>query len=263
MTITDSTDGYTLAGVPLATARFDAAMEHLLTGDLDGTADVHFVTAHTIVEASRDRQLAALLTDARISFPDGMPLVWSGRAVGEASHRVYGPDAMLALCDRGRRLGYRHYFYGGAEGTPELLAERLAARFPGMEVAGTYSPPFRPLTPQEDLEVCERINAAAPDFVWVGLGSPKQDYWVAEHRGRIRARALLAVGAAFDFHSGLVEEAPAWMRRTGLQWAHRLAQEPRRLWRRYTVVNATFLWLAGRSLTRHWARRIWSRSTPD
>jgi N-acetylglucosaminyldiphosphoundecaprenol N-acetyl-beta-D-mannosaminyltransferase len=240
-------DSYRLLGVDVTAWYFDEAVEELLSRVQDRRAvGVHFITAHTLVEADADPSLKQALNDSEFVSPDGMPLVWVGKLRGRRVQRVYGPDTMLAVCDRGRAQGARHFFYGGAEGVPELLAERLTARFPGLEVAGTYSPPFRELTAEEDAEVVAMIDAADADFVWVGLGSPKQDRWVAEHRGRIRAGALMAVGAAFDFHSGRVREAPRWVRQSGFQWLHRLLSEPRRLAKRYTAYNARFLWLLTR-----------------
>jgi len=199
-------------------------------------------TAHTLVEAQRDRSLRERINRATIATPDGMPLVWLCRAAGHPDvTRVYGPDLMLALCEAGCSSGLRHYFYGGAEGVPEMLAAELTRRFPDLQVAGTLSPPYRPLTAQEDAAIVEQINATRPDVVWVGLGTPKQDFWVADHRGKVNAAALIAVGAAFDFHSGRVKQAPRWIQRSGLEWLYRLIQEPRRLWKRYLVDNIIFL----------------------
>lgn len=197
---------------------------------------------HGVMESQRDPELARIHNESGMTTPDGMPMVWAGRAAGAAwMERVYGPDLMLAVCARAAERGWRSYFYGGAEGVPERLAERLGARFPGLVVAGAWSPPFRPLTPEEDDEVVARINAARPDLVWVGLSTPKQERWMAAHVGRIEAAALLGVGAAFDIHAGTLRQAPLWMQRSGLEWLFRLAVEPRRLWRRYLVNNPRFV----------------------
>jgi N-acetylglucosaminyldiphosphoundecaprenol N-acetyl-beta-D-mannosaminyltransferase len=150
---------------------------------------------------------------------------------------------MLALCERAAQRGYRHFFYGGAPGVPEKLTDRLKARFPKLNVTGTYSPPFRPLTPQEDREIVHTINATKPDIVWVGISTPKQERWMAEHVKLLSAPVLIGVGAAFDFHAGLKKQAPAWMQKSGLEWSYRLMSEPRRLWLRYAVNNPFFLWL--------------------
>lgn len=198
---------------------------------------------HGVMESQRDEALRLIHNRAGMVAPDGMPLVWMGRLSGHSQMaRVYGPDLLLAVCAVSGRERYKHYFYGGAEGVPELLARRLRARYPELDVVGSHSPPFRPLTTAEDDEIVERINAAQPDFVWVGLSTPKQERWVHEHRGRLTAPVLVGVGAAFDFVAGLKPQAPQWMQRSGLEWTFRLATEPRRLWRRYLVNNPVFVW---------------------
>ncbi len=197
---------------------------------------------HGVMESQQDEDLRQIHNHAGMVVPDGMPLVWLGKLHGH-SHmtRVYGPDLMLALCERSVERGYRHYLYGGAEGVPELLAERLGQRFPGIQITGTYSPPFRPLTPEEDETIVQRINQSHPDIVWVGLSTPKQERWMAAHVGRVSAPVLIGVGAAFDFHAGLKPQAPRWMQRSGLEWFFRLLTEPRRLWRRYLINNPKFV----------------------
>ncbi|HKE98122.1 MAG TPA: WecB/TagA/CpsF family glycosyltransferase [Actinomycetes bacterium] len=197
---------------------------------------------HGVMESQRDPELRRIHNASGLTTPDGMPMVWAGRRAG-AGHmaRVYGPDLMLELCALSVERGWSSFFYGGAPGVPERLAERLAARFPGLRVAGCLSPPFRPLTPQEDEEVVRRIDASGADLVWVGLSTPKQERWMAAHVGRLRAPVLLGVGAAFDIHAGLLPQAPRWMQRSGLEWLYRLAREPRRLWRRYLGNNPRFL----------------------
>jgi N-acetylglucosaminyldiphosphoundecaprenol N-acetyl-beta-D-mannosaminyltransferase len=198
---------------------------------------------HGVMESHRDRTLRDIHNAAGMVVPDGMPLVWLSRLRGFRDvERVYGPDLLLACCDRSRTTGYRHFFYGGASGVPELLGARLQARFPGLSVVGAYSPPFRALTPAEDAELVQRINTARPDIVWVGLGTPKQERWMAEHRAALDAAVLIGVGAAFDFHAGLKRQAPRWMQRSGLEWLFRLLAEPRRLWRRYLRNNPLFVW---------------------
>lgn len=197
---------------------------------------------HVVMEARRDAGLRRVVNEADLAVPDGVPLVWVGRLKGHpAVRRVYGPDLTLLLCERAAKRGHRCFFYGGAPGVAAQLADELKRRFPGLAVAGTEAPPFRPLTPAEDDEAVARINAAAPDLVFVGLGCPKQEHWMAAHRGRLQAPALLGVGAAFDFHTGRVPQAPRWMMRSGLEWLYRLAQEPRRLWHRYLVYNPLFV----------------------
>jgi N-acetylglucosaminyldiphosphoundecaprenol N-acetyl-beta-D-mannosaminyltransferase len=178
-----------------------------------------------------------------------MPLVWWCRGSGMAqARRVYGPDMLDAVCGFGVQHGYRHYFYGGTPALLERLVARLEHRHPGLVVAGYHAPPFRPLSAAEDAQDIAAINAARPDFVWVGLGMPKQEKWMAAHIGRIEATALLGVGAAFDFHAGTKPHAPRWMQRWGLEWLFRLMCEPRRLARRYLVGNTVFLLLAAQQL---------------
>lgn len=200
---------------------------------------------HGIMEAQSSESFRAILRSADMVVPDGMPLVWLGRLRGHGGlrRRVYGPELMLELCRVSAGRGYRHFFYGGAPGVAERLAQELKRRFAGLEVAGIYSPPFRPLTEAEDQEVIERINHAKTDVLWVGLGTPKQERWIAEHQGRLTAGVMLGVGAAFDIHSGRCRQAPAWMREHGLEWLYRLLQEPRRLWRRYLVLGPQFVCL--------------------
>ncbi len=232
---------FPLAELRINAASFAAFLERVLRAPETGERlSVHFATAHSVVEAHGDPRLQAALA-AGIVEPDGMPLVWVGRRSGLAVERVCGPDFMPALAGAGVAPGRRHYLYGGAPGVPEELAAALTARFPGLLVVGMESPPFRPLTAQEDDEMVARINAARPDYVWIGLGAPKQDLWAAEHRARLDAAALLAVGAAFDFHAGRRRRAPRWMQRTGTEWLFRLLSEPRRLLGRYTRTNLAFV----------------------
>lgn len=229
--------------VTVSAAPFEAVLERVLAAPASGERlALHFATVHSLVEAYDNAQLRSALSHGLVQ-PDGMPLVWLGRRSGLPVERVCGPDFMPALIERGVGVGRSHYFFGGVPGVPEELAARFAARFPGLRVAGTMSPPFRPLSEEEDTAIVAAINAAAPDYVWVGLGAPKQDLWVADHRGRLSSAALLAVGAAFDFYAGRQRRAPSWMQRTGTEWIYRLVSEPRRLAGRYTRINARFAWL--------------------
>ncbi|HKV61108.1 MAG TPA: WecB/TagA/CpsF family glycosyltransferase [Candidatus Acidoferrum sp.] len=197
---------------------------------------------HGIVEAQRDSSFKALLYAMDLVVPDGMPLVWLGRRQGyHLRRRVYGPNLLLAFCEKSVQEGHRHFFLGGEPGVPERLAESLKTRFPGLHVAGTCSPPFRQLNASEDEELVELINRAAPDVLWVGLGAPKQERWMHEHKSRLRVPVMVGVGAAFDMFSGKRRQAPLWMREHGLEWLFRLIQEPGRLWRRYLVYGAQFV----------------------
>jgi len=230
-----------VADVAVNAMRFADLLARVLAApDAGERLSLHFATAHTIVEAHADARLREALAHGLVQ-PDGMPLVWLGRRAGLPVERVCGPDFMPAVAAGGVPLGRRHYFYGGAPGIPEALAAGLAARHPGLAVAGTMSPPFRALSPGEDADIVARINAARPDYVWVGLGAPRQDLWVAAHRDVLDAAVLLAVGAAFDFHAGRRRRAPRWMQRTGTEWLFRLVSEPRRLAGRYTRTNLAFV----------------------
>jgi N-acetylglucosaminyldiphosphoundecaprenol N-acetyl-beta-D-mannosaminyltransferase len=223
--------------------------------------DPHYVCVtgvHGVMESRRDAALRRIHNEAGMVTPDGMPLVWLARHAGYGHvERVYGPDLMLACCRASIDRGYRHYFYGGSEGVADLLASRLAERFPGLCVAGTCTPPFRELTADEDDEIIGRINASRPDIVWVGLSTPKQERWMHAHVRRLSAPVLIGVGAAFDFHAGLKRQAPGWMQRSGLEWSFRLMTEPRRLWRRYLRNNPAFVWAVLLQQTR--AARIGTR----
>jgi N-acetylglucosaminyldiphosphoundecaprenol N-acetyl-beta-D-mannosaminyltransferase len=199
-------------------------------------------TVHTIMECQKSPLLRTAVNNAGMVTPDGMPLVWLANWESDYPvKRVYGPDLMLAVCERSLQRGYKHFFYGGAAGVPELLADKLKTRYPGLQIAGTYSPPFRRLSSKEEGRVNEMINEANPDIVWVGLGTPKQDLWMAKHRPGLNAPVIIAVGAAFDFHTSRLPQAPPWMQQNGLEWLFRLLQEPTRLWYRYLVYNPWFI----------------------
>lgn len=201
-----------------------------------------FSPVSTIMQCRQDPELRKVANHAGLVNPDGMPLVFLSRMMGEKeTDRVYGPDFMMAFSELSVERGYKHFYYGGAEGVPEQLATTMREKFPGLQIVGTYSPPFRALTPEEDEDIVKMINDANPDVIWVGLGSPKQDHWMAQHRDRLNAAALLGVGAAFDFHTGRKPQAPYWMQRSGLEWTFRLATEPRRLWKRYLINNPVFV----------------------
>jgi N-acetylglucosaminyldiphosphoundecaprenol N-acetyl-beta-D-mannosaminyltransferase len=203
----------------------------------------------TIVDCQSDAEYKKVLDEADMVTPDGMPVVWMAQWMGDRNiARTYGPDLMLALCEKGQSEGYRHYFYGGAESACSLLRNVLQNKFCRMQIAGHYAPPVRNPHAVESEEVISQINKAAPDILWVGLGSPKQDYWMKEHRARLDVPVMIGVGAAFDFLAGTKKQAPRWMRRAGLEWFFRLCSEPGRLWKRYLVGNTKFIYLAGKHL---------------
>ncbi|MDM8531941.1 WecB/TagA/CpsF family glycosyltransferase [Anaerolineales bacterium HSG25] len=205
-------------------------------------AYVSVCTVHTIMECQQNQPMRQAVNQADMATPDGMPLVWLGRHHSDQPvNRVYGPDLLLAMCELSVEHGYRHFFYGGAEGVPQQLARAMQNRFPELQVAGAYSPPFRPLSAAEDAEMIKIINHAQPDIIWVGLGTPKQDLWMAAQRVNLTAPVLLGVGAAFNMHTGQLRQAPMWMQQNGLEWLFRLSQEPSRLWYRYLIYNPLFV----------------------
>jgi N-acetylglucosaminyldiphosphoundecaprenol N-acetyl-beta-D-mannosaminyltransferase len=206
----------------------------------------HYVcicTVNSVMEANREPSYMEILNRAGMRTPDGMPLVWLSRKAGHRGvARVCGPDLMPELASRSSSTGHRHFFYGGAPGVAHELASRLSAKHPGLQIAGSYTPSMQLRGAIEPPEIVDRINDCRPDIVWIGLGTPKQDFWAANHREMLDAPVLIAVGAAFDFHSGRVKRAPHWMQRSGLEWLFRLSQDPRRLWRRYLLDNCSFVW---------------------
>ncbi|MBI3885576.1 MAG: WecB/TagA/CpsF family glycosyltransferase [Opitutae bacterium] len=205
---------------------------------------------HGVCEARRDPAFRSVLNGAWLNVPDGMPLVWLGRWHGHRNiSRVYGPDLMLAVCDTGRLTGLTHYFYGGAPGVAEELRAKLTARFAGLRVVGTFTPPFRPLNEAERDQFRRDVDSKRPDVIWIGLSTPKQERFAAGISSSLEAGVLVTVGAAFDFHAGRIRQAPRWMQRSGLEWFFRLCLEPRRLGTRYLVNNPLFILRTGAQLT--------------
>lgn len=194
-------------------------------------------TAHGLTVARSDAELRRIYNESWLTTPDGMPLVWLGP---QGVERVYGPDLMLAVCAAGRATGLRHYFCGGQPGVAEELSQRLRARFPGLEIVGTYTPPFRALSAAETEALRIAVSRTRPDVIWVGLSTPKQETFMARHWRELEAGVMIGVGAAFDFHSGRVRQAPRWIQRSGFEWAFRLCTEPRRLGPRYLTTTPLF-----------------------
>jgi N-acetylglucosaminyldiphosphoundecaprenol N-acetyl-beta-D-mannosaminyltransferase len=192
--------------------------------------------------AQDDRKVAQILNDADVATPDGMPVVWALRSFGcRKQQRVYGPTLMLEICRRAAETGQRIFLYGGREDTLPLLISRLQNQFPRLLIAGSYSPPFRPLTEAEEEDVQYHINSSDADIVFVGISTPKQEKWMHEHRHCFSGVTMIGVGAAFDFHAGRTKQAPGWMQRRGLEWLFRLLMEPARLWKRYLLITPRFL----------------------
>jgi N-acetylglucosaminyldiphosphoundecaprenol N-acetyl-beta-D-mannosaminyltransferase len=236
-------------GVHVNASSFEAALATFTEWVEQGRREfATFTGVHGVMESQRDAELLRIHNQAGFVACDGMPLVWSCRAAGRPeSERVYGPDVMLAFSAIAADRGFRMFLYGGKEGTPELLAQRLRARFPKIRIVGSHSPPFRDLSDHEVRDEVALINASGADVVWVGLSTPKQERWMAARRRMLDAPVLLGVGAAFDMHAGLVPQAPAFMQRSGLEWLFRLGTEPRRLWRRYLRNNPAFVWRVART----------------
>jgi N-acetylglucosaminyldiphosphoundecaprenol N-acetyl-beta-D-mannosaminyltransferase len=199
-------------------------------------------SVHGIMMAQDDREVAQILNEADVATPDGMPVVWALRSFGcRNQQRVYGPTLMLEICRRAGETGQRVFLYGGREDTLPVLISRLQNQFPRLVIAGSYSPPFRPLTEAEEEDVQRRINSSDADIVFVGISTPKQEKWMHEHRHCFSGVTMIGVGAAFDFHAGRTKQAPGWMQRRGLEWLFRLLMEPARLWKRYLLITPRFL----------------------
>jgi N-acetylglucosaminyldiphosphoundecaprenol N-acetyl-beta-D-mannosaminyltransferase len=198
---------------------------------------------HGVMESRRDPRLRQILKDATLCLPDGMPTVWVGRAQGHVGmRRVYGTDYMLAMCRLSLKRAYRHFLYGGKPGVAHVLRQGLQQQFPSLQIVGTYTPPFGPLSQAQEQELRDIIAGSKPDIFWVGLSTPKQERFMAEHLGRLDVKLMAGVGAAFDIHAGLISDSPDWIKACGLQWLDRLRKEPRRLWKRYFANNPAFLW---------------------
>jgi N-acetylglucosaminyldiphosphoundecaprenol N-acetyl-beta-D-mannosaminyltransferase len=239
------TKSFRLLGVPIAATSMTSAIETVSSWVVRGARSkmVTFTTVHMLVEAARSPAFSAILEESDLNCPDGMPLVWCGRSKGESSiRRVCGPDFLPTFCKTTVDLKLRHFFYGGAEGVAENAVEHLLREIPELQVAGVYTPPFRSLTSDEDEDIVKFINSTAPDVIWVCLGCPKQEIWIFEHKNRLSAGVMLAVGLALDIVAGSRRRAPGMLRVVGLEWFYRLCQEPGRLWKRYLVYNSIFLY---------------------
>ena len=239
-------------GVGISPLNLELAQEALFAGaDCAGFSGYVTITGvHGVIESQSDEELQKIHNRSFLSTPDGMPMVWMGRWNG-FSHmdRVYGPEFMLNVFQATQESSHRHFFFGGADGVAQELKEKLEERFPGARVSGTYTPPFRPLTEEEELDLVKQIQAAKPHFFWVGLSTPKQERFMAAFLDKYRDRfqewshglIMLGVGAAFDFHSGKIAQAPRWVQRSGFEWLFRVFKDPKRLWKRYAIGNSLFI----------------------
>jgi N-acetylglucosaminyldiphosphoundecaprenol N-acetyl-beta-D-mannosaminyltransferase len=239
-------------GIPIALTDYDRTLRWIEESVKAGQRGYICVSnVHAVMAATEDDELRAALLGSSLNVPDGMPLVWALNLLGHSlPDRVYGPELMARACERAvHAIGQRMYLYGGRnQGALVQLTLNLRRRYPGLKIVGGYSPPHRTLTDRERGDVVTQINASGADVVWVGIGVPKQEKWMAQLRGQLAAPVLVGVGAAFDFHAGLVPQAPAFLQDAGMEWAYRLVQEPRRLWRRYLRYNPRFVVAAGRQI---------------
>jgi N-acetylglucosaminyldiphosphoundecaprenol N-acetyl-beta-D-mannosaminyltransferase len=245
-----------VTGIPLAVIDYERTLQWM--DDIVATRRRGYLCAcnvHTVMASHEDAELhAALVSPLALNVPDGQPLAWAINALGNSlTDRVYGPELMArAFARAAAGTGHRFYLYGGRDHEALVqLGVRLRRRFPGVNIVGGYAPPFRPLTSEERAAIIEEINESGADVVWVGIGVPKQEKWMASMRPDLEAPVLVGVGAAFDFHAGLVPQAPTWLQGAGLEWAYRLAQEPRRLWRRYLRYNPRFVAAFARQFAAH------------
>jgi N-acetylglucosaminyldiphosphoundecaprenol N-acetyl-beta-D-mannosaminyltransferase len=241
-------------GVPLSLTDYADTMEWMDASIAHREKGYVCVAAtHTIMVCNEDPELREAVLNASLTLPDGQPLVWAMNALGgDLEQRVYGPELMARYCARAAETGTRMYLYGGRnQGALVQLALNLRQRFPGVKIVGGYSPPYRDLSEEEEDAIVAEMNHSRADVVWIGVGAPKQEKWMAAMRERLDAPVLVGVGAAFDFHAGLVPQAPMWMQSSGLEWTFRLAHEPRRLWRRYARYNPRFVASFARQYARH------------
>lgn len=231
--------GVGIHAIDMATAVRES--ERLLAGHEKGY--VCLTGVHGVMEAHRNPDLRNILNSAFLCLPDGMPTVWVGQWQGHRQmRRVYGPDYMMEMCRRSQLMGYRHFLYGGAPGVVDQLKSRLQAQMPWLDIVGTYTPPYAPLSARQECDLSCLLDRAKPDILWVGLSTPKQERFMAQYGPRLDVKLMAGVGAAFDLHAGLRRDAPRWMKEVGLQWLHRLAQEPVRLGPRYLRHNPRFAW---------------------
>lgn len=234
-----------IMGVNIAAINMEWLVDYLEENISEIKGDYICVSnVHTTVTSFEDAAYCAIQNGGLMAIPDGGPLSTVGQRRGYKNmERTTGPSLMGEIFEISAKKGYRHYFYGGKEETLELLYQKLTSNYPGIQIAGMYSPPFRPLTEEEDKAIIERINETKPDFVWVGLGAPKQEKWMAEHQGKIDG-LMLGVGAGFDYYAENIKRAPMWMQKHNLEWAYRLVQDPKRLFKRYWSTNTKFIWNA-------------------
>ncbi len=233
-----------ILGVKVHATSMDRALSRLETAVTQNEKGYVCVTGvQGVMEAQMDTDLKRIINNALLTIPDGRPTVWVGWLRGLFQMRqVTGPTIMLRICALSAEKGYTHFFFGGNDGVADQLKNALTQRFPGLNVVGTYTPPFRPLTAEEELELARKVAEVKPDFFWVGLSTPKQERFMDQYISKLDTKVMLGVGAAFDIHTGRIKDAPYWMKVTGVQWVHRIYQDPKRLWKRYLVNNPKFVY---------------------
>ncbi len=247
-------DAVSILGIPLAMTDYEATLDWMDASIAHREKGYICVAAtHTVMVCDEDPELREAVLNSSLTLPDGQPLVWAMNALGgDLEERVYGPELMARSCERAAGTGTRMYLYGGRnQGALVQLALNLRQRFPGVKIVGGYSPPFRDLSEEEEDAIVAEMNGSKADVIWIGVGAPKQEKWMAAMRDRLEAPVLVGVGAAFDFHAGLVPQAPEWMQSAGLEWLFRMAQEPRRLAPRYVRYNPRFITGFARQYARH------------
>ena len=246
-----------VVGTPINPLTWDDALE--IIQRWAGERQSRYVcicNVHSVITARQDPDFNRVVQQSDLNTPDGAPIAMMLRRLGcSGQRRINGPDLMWKHCEVAARTGTSIYLYGGMPDALSALQQRLRESFPGLKIAGAYSPPFRALSAQEDQAIVDMINASGAGVVWVGLGCPKQEKWMAAHRGRVNA-VMVGVGAAFDFHAGRLKRAPQWMRNTGLEWMHRLISDPARLWKRYLITNSMFIALSSAQLLNFYASRL-------
>lgn len=243
---TPNPGSYDVLGIPVSVTTLTSASQAIHRWARDDVGRfVCIRDVHGVMQAYDNPALSRLHREAAMVTPDGMPLVWLGRRAGLPVERTCGPDLMDRVMADSARSGLRHYFYGGKPGVAEQLRRVFLARYPGLQVVGHCTPPFRDLSDDEVAAVAERLNASGADVVWVGLSTPKQEFLMGRLAPMVSA-TLIGVGAAFDYHTGQIKRAPRWMQRSGVEFIHRLMSEPRRLWRRYLIMAPRFVWLVAR-----------------
>ncbi|MER1969081.1 WecB/TagA/CpsF family glycosyltransferase [Castellaniella sp. GW247-6E4] len=234
-----------IIGAPIDALDWSVVVERISRWATKGESRVVCIcNAHSVVTSKKDERFLRIISEADMATPDGAPVAWMIRMLGMFNQsRINGPDLMWRYCAYAEKVGEKVYLYGASESTLEKLQVNLLNSFPALKIVGAYSPPFRALSVEEDKAIVDHINRSGARVVWVGLGCPKQEQWMAAHRDFIQA-VMIGVGAAFDYHAGTVLRAPLWMQRYGLEWFYRLLNEPRRLWRRYLITNTLFIWYA-------------------